>query len=204
MLVGAGSIAGPVAVPCTRAAICGSERSVEDTLARASRRAAALGLSTAACSVATGRLDREQQAGLSDLRGRETDGAPTQAETRICAQARVLLAAPIEDAYTREMLAIEVDTSLPSVRVVRVLEKLRQHRGLPVRIVIDNGTEFTAKALDQWAYENKVTLHFITPGRPMENGYIESFHGKFREECLNEHWFLNLDDARETIGIPTG
>jgi putative transposase len=144
---------------------------------------------------------------------------------RICAQARVLLAAPmranetwtmdflqdalasgrkvrtlsIEDAYTREMLAIEVDTSLPSLRVVRVLEKLRQQRALPVRIVIDNGTEFTAKALDQWAYEHKVTLHFITPGRPMENGYIESFHGKFREECLNEHWFLNLDDARETI-----
>jgi putative transposase len=144
---------------------------------------------------------------------------------RMCAQARVLLAAPmranetwtmdflqdalasgrklrtlsIEDAYTREMLAIEVDTSLPSLRVVRVLEKLRQHRALPVRIVIDNGTEFTAKALDRWAYEHKVTLHFITPGRPMENGYIESFHGKFREECLNEHWFLNLDDARETI-----
>jgi len=70
---------------------------------------------------------------------------------------------------------------------------------MPVRIVIDNGTEFTSKALDQWAYENKVTLHFITPGRPMENGYIESFHGKFREECLNEHWFLTLDDARETI-----
>ena len=144
---------------------------------------------------------------------------------RICAQARVLLAAPvkknetwtmdflqdalasgrkvrtlsIEDAYTREMLAIEVDTSLPALRVVRVLDRLRQHRGMPVRIVIDNGTEFTSKALDQWAYENKVTLHFITPGRPMENGYIESFHGKFREECLNEHWFLTLDDARETI-----
>jgi putative transposase len=144
---------------------------------------------------------------------------------RICAQARVLLAAParknetwtmdflhdalafgrkvrtlsVEDAFTREMLAIEVDTSLPALRVVRVLEKLRIERGLPVRIVIDHGTEFTSKALDQWAYENKVTLHFITPGRPMENGYIESFHGKFREECLNQHWFLTLDDARETI-----
>ena len=70
---------------------------------------------------------------------------------------------------------------------------------MPVRIVIDNGTEFTSKALDQWAYANKVTLHFITPGRPMENGYIERFHGKFREECLNEYWFLTLDDARETI-----
>lgn len=144
---------------------------------------------------------------------------------RICAQARVPLAAPvcnnetwtmdflqdalasgrkvrtmsIEDAYTREMLAIEVDTSLPALRVVRVLEKLRLERGLPGRIVIDHGTEFTSRTLDQWAYENKVALHFITPGRPMENGYIESFHGKFREECLNEHWFLTLDDARETI-----
>jgi putative transposase len=142
---------------------------------------------------------------------------------RICAQARVLLAAPvrpnqtwtmdflhdalangrklrtlsIEDAYTREMLATEVDTSLPALRVIRVLEKLRIKRALPERIVIDNGTEFTSKALDQWAYQNKLTLH--TPGRPMENGYIESFHGKFREECLNEHWFLTLDDARETI-----
>jgi putative transposase len=144
---------------------------------------------------------------------------------RICAQARVLLSAPsrlnetwtmdflldalasgrklrtlsIEDAYTREMLAIEVDTSLPALRVVRVLERLRIERGLPERIVIDNGTEFTSKELNQWAYAHKVTLHFITPGRPMENGYIESFHGKFREECLNQHWFLTLDDARETI-----
>jgi putative transposase len=105
----------------------------------------------------------------------------------------------IKDAYTREMLAIEVDTSLPALRVVRVLERLRLERGLPLRIVIDNGTEFTSKALHQWAHENKVTLHFTTPGRPMENGFIESFHGKFREECLNEHWFLTLDDARETI-----
>ena len=80
-----------------------------------------------------------------------------------------------------------------------MLDRLRQHRGEPIGIVIDNGTEFTSKALYQWAYENKVTLHFITPGRPMENGYIGSFHGKFREECLNEHWFLTLDDARETI-----
>jgi putative transposase len=144
---------------------------------------------------------------------------------RICAQARVLLAPPsrpnetwtmdflhdalasgrkfrtlsIEDAYTREMLTIEVDTSLPSLRVVRVLERLRLQRGLPERIVIDHGTEFTSKALDRWAYENTVTLHFITPGRPMENGCIESFHGRFREECLNEHWFLTLDEARETI-----
>jgi putative transposase len=144
---------------------------------------------------------------------------------RISAQARVPLAAParrnqiwtmdflqdalaggrkvrtlsIEDAYTRELLVVEVDTSLPALRVVRVLDKLGAEHGLPEQIVIDNGTEFTSKALDQWAYENNVALHFITPGRPMENGYIESFHGRFREECLNEHWFLTLDDAREII-----
>jgi putative transposase len=108
---------------------------------------------------------------------------------RLGAQARVLLSAPtsrnqtwtmdflhdalatgrkvrtlsIEDAYTREMLAIEVDTSLPAMRVVRALERLRLERGLPTRIVIDHGTEFTSKVLDQWAYQNKVTLHFITP-----------------------------------------
>lgn len=105
----------------------------------------------------------------------------------------------IEDAYSREMLAIEVDTSLPAMRVVRVLEKLRAARGLPVRIVIDHGTEFTSQSLNQWSQQNQVALHFITPGRPMENGYIESFHGKFREECLNEQWFLTLEDARETI-----
>ena len=115
------------------------------------------------------------------------------------ANGRMFRTLSIEDACTREMPVIEVDTSLPAGRVVRVLEKLRLERGLPLRIVIDHGTEFTSKALDQWAYESKVALHFITPGRPMENGYIESFHGKFREECLNEHWFLTLDDARETI-----
>jgi putative transposase len=115
------------------------------------------------------------------------------------ASGRKLRTLSIEDAYAREMLAIEVDTSLPALRVVRVLNRLRLECGLPERIVIDHWTEFTSKALDQWAYENRVTLHFITPGRPMENGYVESFHGRFREECLNEHWYLTLDDARETI-----
>ena len=112
---------------------------------------------------------------------------------------RKLRTLSIEDAFTREMLAIEVDTSLPALRVIRVLEQSRQERGLPEQIIVDNETEFTSKALDQWAYENHVRLHFITPGRPMENGYIESFHGKFRDECLNEHWLLTLNDARDTI-----
>jgi putative transposase len=103
------------------------------------------------------------------------------------------------DGFDREALEIEVDTSLGGVRVVRVLEGLKQQGRKPGAIVIDNGPEFVSQVVDRWAYENGVQLHFITPGRPMENGYIESFNGKFRDECLNENWFLNLEDARRKI-----
>jgi putative transposase len=103
------------------------------------------------------------------------------------------------DGVTRYALRIEVDTSLPGLRVVRVLEELKGQGRKPEAIVIDNGTEFTSQVVDQWAYENQVQLHFITPGRPMENGFIESFNGKFRDECLNENWFLDLADARQKI-----
>ena len=103
------------------------------------------------------------------------------------------------DGFTREALEIEPDTSLPGARVVRVLEGRKQQGRKPEAIVIDNGPEFISQVVDQWAYENGVQLHFITPGRPMENGYIESFNGKFRDECLNENWFLDLADARRKI-----
>ena len=103
------------------------------------------------------------------------------------------------DDFSREALAIVVDTSLPGTRVVRVLEALGETRGLPTVLVSDNGPEFVGKALDEWAYRCGVRLHFITPGKPVENAYIESFNGKFRDECLNEHWFLDLDHARELI-----
>lgn len=105
----------------------------------------------------------------------------------------------IIDACTRECPAIEVDTSLPGARVVRVLERLADERGLPKVIVVDNGPEFVCKALDQWAHTNGVTIQFIRPGKPIENAFIESFNGKFRDECLNQHWFLTLDQARATI-----
>jgi putative transposase len=103
------------------------------------------------------------------------------------------------DGFAREALEIEVDTSLGGVRVVRVLEGLKQQGRKPGAIMIDNGPEFVSQVVDRWAYENGVLLHFITPGRPMENGYIESFNGKFRDECLNENWFLDLEDARRKI-----
>jgi len=105
----------------------------------------------------------------------------------------------IVDAFTRECPALEVDTSLGGKRVVRVLDKLAFLRGLPEAITIDNGPEFTSNALDEWAYRNNVKLDFIRPGKPIENAYIESFNGKLRDECLNDNWFLSLDDARETI-----
>jgi putative transposase len=105
----------------------------------------------------------------------------------------------IVDDYTRECLAIEVDTSLGGMRVVRVLEELKRTRGLPRQIRSDNGPEFVSRAVDQWAYKQRLDWHTIQPGRPMENSYVESFNGRFRDECLNENWFSSLADAREKI-----
>jgi putative transposase len=103
------------------------------------------------------------------------------------------------DTFTKESLGIEVDTSLTGQRVVRVLERLSEMRGLPEYIRVDNGPEFISKALDEWAYRNKVKLDFIRPGKPTENAYIESFNGRFRDECLNENYFIDLNSARQTI-----
>ncbi len=105
----------------------------------------------------------------------------------------------IVDDCTRECLAIEVDTSLPGLRVKTVLDRLADTRGLPQSITVDNGPEFDGKVLDQWAYRTGVQLSFIRPGKPNENAYIESFNGKFRDECLNEHWFISLAHARRII-----
>jgi transposase InsO family protein len=105
----------------------------------------------------------------------------------------------IVDDFTRECVAIEVDRSLPGLRVTRVLDRLAAAVGLPEVIVVDNGPEFTGRTLDAWAYARRVTLRFIRPGKPIENAYVESFNGKFRDECLNEHWFLSLVDAKTVI-----
>jgi putative transposase len=112
---------------------------------------------------------------------------------------RKFRALTILDDYSRESPAIEVDTSLSGLRVARVLDRLAQARGLPGIITVDNGPEFAGKALDEWAYRNGVKLNFIRPGKPVENAFIESFNGRFRDECLNEHWFSSLHEAREII-----
>jgi len=105
----------------------------------------------------------------------------------------------IVDDHTRECLAIEVGSSLSGHRVCRVLDRLVAERGRPKRLITDNGPEFTSKALDRWAYEHCVELQFIQPGKPVQNAFVESFNGTMRDECLNEHWFLDLEDAKDLI-----
>ena len=105
----------------------------------------------------------------------------------------------IVDEGTRESPDILTDTSISGVRVTRVLDKLKEERGLPAVIVVDNGPEFTSKAMHRWARLNGVRLHFIDPGKPTQNAFVESFNGKLRDTCLNLHWFVDLDDARKTI-----
>jgi putative transposase len=105
----------------------------------------------------------------------------------------------IVDDFSRECLVLEVDTSITGKRVVAVLERLADLRGLPLSITVDHGPEFEGQVLDAWAYQAGVRLSFIRPGKPVENAYIESFNGRFRDECLNEHWFLTMAHARRAI-----
>lgn len=115
------------------------------------------------------------------------------------ANGRRLRCLTIVDDCTRECLAIEVDTSITGTRVKAVLERLADSRGLPRSITVDHGPEFEGQVLDAWAYAANVQLAFIRPGKPNENAYIESFNGKFRDECLNEHWFISMAHARQVI-----
>lgn len=103
------------------------------------------------------------------------------------------------DNFTKESLAIVADTSIIGLRVARELDKVIAARGAPESISVDNGPEFAGRVLDEWAYAKGVRLRFIRPGKPVENAYVESFNGKFRDECLNEHWFASLAEARVLI-----
>jgi len=105
----------------------------------------------------------------------------------------------VVDECTRECLALRPDVSLPSGKVAAVLDTVAAARGAPERIVLDNGPELIAKALDAWAYAAGVELKHTRPAKPVDNCYVESFHDKFRDECLNVHWFLDLADARDII-----
>jgi len=103
------------------------------------------------------------------------------------------------DLCSKEVPVIEVDVSIGGARVCRILNQLFTTRPLPETVILDNGPEFAGMALDAWAAQHGVHLHFIQPGKPVQNAFIESFNGKFRDECLNEHWFLTLQEAQLVI-----
>ena len=105
----------------------------------------------------------------------------------------------VVDDVSKACIAMEVDFSMPSRRVSRVLDRAMQTWGKPSFIRVDNGPEFTSKALDAWAYTQGIQLEFIQPGKPTQNGFVESFNGRVREECLNQHWFRTLDEARRVL-----
>jgi len=113
--------------------------------------------------------------------------------------ARKIKCLTIIDVFNRSSLAITVDHSITGHGVVEQLNMLKDFIGLPESIMLDNGPEFTSKALWLWAYENNVKLAFSRPGTPTDNAFIESFNGRLRDECLNEQWFLTLKEAKNII-----
>lgn len=115
------------------------------------------------------------------------------------AEGRALKCLVIVDDGTHESVVIEVERAISGVGVVRILDRLAQTRGLPEVIRTDNGKEFCGKAMLVWAHKHGVALRLIEPGKPNQNAYVESFNGRFRDECLNEHWFTSLLHARTVI-----
>ena len=199
-------------------------RQLASAVERAGRRAAPLGLSAALCAAAPRGLERQSQRverlyreeGLSLRKRRRRKRLshlrvvrePPVAANQTWAvdfihdsliSGRRFRAFAVLDQWSRESLAIEVDLSLTGERVTRVLERLRSVRGLPAVIQADNGPELRGRVLDPWAYDNGVRRQFIEPGKPIQHAHIESFNARLREEGLNEHVFVSLDDARSKI-----
>lgn len=105
----------------------------------------------------------------------------------------------VVDQWSRESVLVEPQFGFSGQAVAQVLERWVSQHGAPVSITVDHGTEFTSKALEAWAWQRGVKLDFTHPGKPMENGHIESFNGRLRDECLNVHQFLSLEDARTKL-----
>lgn len=157
-----------------------------------------------------------QEAGLAVRRRRKRHGVAVEREklelpsrpnevwsmdfvSDALAGGRRIKALTIVDDFTKESVDIVADHGISGQYVTRVLDRAARFRGLPAAIRTDQGPEFTGHALDQWAYRNGVQLKLIEPGKPTQNAYIESFNGRFRDECLNEHWFTSLAEARILI-----
>ena len=130
---------------------------------------------------------------------RPDDGALRRRLRELAAERRRFRILCVVDGFSRECLARVADTSLSGARVARELTGLIGLRGKPHRVVSDNGTELTSSAILRWSQERRVEWHYIAPGKPMQNGYVESFNGRMRDELLNETLFLDLDHARTVI-----
>lgn len=157
-----------------------------------------------------------QEAGLAVKRRRKRHGVAVEREklsrpskpnevwsmdfvSDALAGGRRIKALTIVDDFTKESVDIALDHGISGHYVTRVLDQAVRFRGVPAAIRTDQGPEFTGRALDQWAYRNGVQLKLIQPGKPTQNAYIESFNGRFRDECLNEHWFTSLAEARVLV-----
>lgn len=105
----------------------------------------------------------------------------------------------IIDIFSRECISLQVDRSISSTKVISILEYLEFTRGLPEKIRVDNGPEYISKRLQEWTAKRNIKLDYIQPGKPTQNAFIESFNGKFREECLDQNWFINLNDAKQIV-----
>jgi putative transposase len=117
-----------------------------------------------------------------------------------CASRRRLKILTIVDDFSKVSPGIMADTSIPSRKVIAYLDQIALLHGYPDRIRVDNGPEFTSAVFHQWAEEQHIIIEHTRPGKPSDNAFIESFNGKVRDECLNEHWFINVSDAQEKIG----
>lgn len=117
------------------------------------------------------------------------------------ADGRTIRTFNVMDDYNREILGIEVDTSLPALRVIRVLDEIAEERGYPTQIRLDNGPEFISQKLAAWAVEHKVTLAFIEPGKPTQNAYIERFNHTYRDAVLDANWFTSVQEARDITEV---
>lgn len=142
-------------------------------------------------------LDIERQPLVLPQRPNDTWSMDFVMDTQ--ASGRRIKCLTIVDDCTKEAVDIVADSSIPGLYVTRVLDRIAQFRGYPKAVRTDQGPEFTCKVMDQWAYRHGVQLKLIQPGKPTQNAYIESFNGRFRDECLNDHWFLSLEHARVVI-----
>jgi len=146
------------------------------------------------------KMARRQRAATSAMASRPNQCWSMDFVSDKLADGRSFRILTVVDQFTRECVGLEADRSMTGMKVAQALERTtRERSSLPESITVDNGSEFCSRALEVWAMANEVQLCFIRPGRPVENGFIESFNGRLRDECLNVEWFSSLEEARQKL-----